>query len=193
MRSLDRVMNDTSTAEPRGTRERIKHVALELFTEHGYEQTSLREIAEQLGVTKAALYYHFKSKEELLESFLTDRFAELDAHTAWLKEQPRTREVRREFIRRYSTTVYSAQHHKVMRFLETNQAALKETSIGAKMRDRMRTLLDALVDRDEPLSDQLRVALGLWALHTSWFILDPAIPDGERQAAATEVALELVS
>ena len=49
--------------ERTGTRERIKQVALELFTEQGYEGTSLREIAERLGVTKAALYYHFKSKD----------------------------------------------------------------------------------------------------------------------------------
>src|SRR5262249_42624727 len=50
----------------KSTRERILDVALDLFTEQGYEQTSLREIAEQLGVTKAALYYHFASKDEIL-------------------------------------------------------------------------------------------------------------------------------
>jgi AcrR family transcriptional regulator len=48
------------------TRERILDVALDLFNQRGYEGTSLREIAERLGVTKAALYYHFKSKEEIL-------------------------------------------------------------------------------------------------------------------------------
>ena len=52
---------------PRGvTRERILDVALELFNEQGYEQTSLREIAERVGVTKAALYYHFERKEDIL-------------------------------------------------------------------------------------------------------------------------------
>jgi AcrR family transcriptional regulator len=48
------------------TRERILDVALELFNEHGYDKTSLREIAERLGVTKAALYYHFERKEDIL-------------------------------------------------------------------------------------------------------------------------------
>ena len=47
-------------------RDRILDVALELFKEQGYDATSLREIAERLGVTKAALYYHFKSKADLL-------------------------------------------------------------------------------------------------------------------------------
>jgi AcrR family transcriptional regulator len=49
-----------------GTRERILDVALELFNEKGYDGTSLREIAERLGVTKAALYYHFERKEDIL-------------------------------------------------------------------------------------------------------------------------------
>jgi AcrR family transcriptional regulator len=48
------------------TRERILDVALELFKEQGYDGTSLREIAERLGVTKAALYYHFERKEDIL-------------------------------------------------------------------------------------------------------------------------------
>jgi AcrR family transcriptional regulator len=52
---------------PRGsTRERSLEVARELFNEQGYDQTSLREIAERLGVTKAALYYHFERKEDIL-------------------------------------------------------------------------------------------------------------------------------
>ncbi len=48
------------------TKQRILDVALDLFTEQGYDGTSLRQIAEQLGVTKAALYYHFESKEDIL-------------------------------------------------------------------------------------------------------------------------------
>ena len=57
----------TSSRRPRGaTRELILDVALELFNEKGYEKTSLREIADRLGVTKAALYYHFERKEEIL-------------------------------------------------------------------------------------------------------------------------------
>jgi AcrR family transcriptional regulator len=47
-------------------RERILDVALELFIEQGYDKTSLREIAERLDVTKAALYYHFHSKSDIL-------------------------------------------------------------------------------------------------------------------------------
>ena|ERR1700761_922496 len=48
------------------TRERILDIALELFIERGYDKTSIRDIAERLGTTKAALYYHFKSKADIL-------------------------------------------------------------------------------------------------------------------------------
>ena len=48
------------------TRERILDIALELFTEQGYDKTSIRDIAERLGFTKAELYYHFKSKADIL-------------------------------------------------------------------------------------------------------------------------------
>jgi AcrR family transcriptional regulator len=52
---------------PRGsTRERILDISLELFNEQGYDKTSLREIAERLGTTKAAIYYHFERKEDIL-------------------------------------------------------------------------------------------------------------------------------
>ena len=60
------------------TRERILTVANELFTEQGYEGTSLREIADRLGITKAALYYHFRSKDEILTTLLNPFFVLLD-------------------------------------------------------------------------------------------------------------------
>src|ERR1700730_13314210 len=62
---------DDLNPEPPGavsvnTRERILDVALDLFTEQGFDGTSLRQIAERLDVTKAALYYHFESQDDIL-------------------------------------------------------------------------------------------------------------------------------
>src|SRR5580658_1177868 len=57
---------DDSAAK--STRDRILDVALDLFIEKGFDKTSLREIAEQLGFSKAALYYHFASKDDILMS-----------------------------------------------------------------------------------------------------------------------------
>src|SRR5690242_21766804 len=83
------------------TRARIQQIAVELFSEHGYEGTSLREIAEYLGVTKAALYYHFKSKEDIILSLVEDYQAQMDALIAWAKERPGNADTRREILNRY--------------------------------------------------------------------------------------------
>lgn len=50
----------------KSTREQILDVALELFNSTSYEGTSLREIAERMHFSKAALYYHFASKDDIL-------------------------------------------------------------------------------------------------------------------------------
>jgi AcrR family transcriptional regulator len=61
------VGTDGSTlGEQRSTRERVLDVALDIFIEQGYDKASLREIAERMGFTKAALYYHFPSKADML-------------------------------------------------------------------------------------------------------------------------------
>lgn len=55
----------------RDTRETIREVALELFSTRGFDQTSLREIAERVGLTKASLYYHYPSKQALLVAIVS--------------------------------------------------------------------------------------------------------------------------
>ena len=65
--------------EPSGaTRRRILDVALELFIEQGYDRTSLREIAERLGFSKAALYYHYKAKDDILHALAETIMADLE-------------------------------------------------------------------------------------------------------------------
>lgn len=55
---------------PSDTKQRIQEVARELFTQRGVQRTSLQDIANQLNITKPALYYHFSSREELVRSIV---------------------------------------------------------------------------------------------------------------------------
>ncbi|MFG2063570.1 TetR family transcriptional regulator [Micromonospora sp. NPDC048871] len=65
-------------AQTDGTPERILRAAFELFTAHGYQRTSLRQIAERLGLTKAAILYHFPSKGHLLAALAEPMVADLE-------------------------------------------------------------------------------------------------------------------
>lgn len=64
------------------SRSRILASARALFAERGYAGTSMRDIAESLGFTKAALYYHFPGKAEILVALVEPTLQDLDAIAA---------------------------------------------------------------------------------------------------------------
>ena len=72
-------MSSTPTTKMPSKRRKaqILHVATELFAELGYDGTSLRDVAEKCGMTKAALYYHFADKEALLRAVVEFRMTRL--------------------------------------------------------------------------------------------------------------------
>ena len=71
------------------TKERILGTALELFAQKGYLGTSMSDIAKQLGITKAALYKHYASKQEILDR-IVERMNEMDYERAEEYEMPET-------------------------------------------------------------------------------------------------------
>ena len=171
------------------TRQRIQQVALELFGEYGYDKTSLREIAERLGVTKAALYYHFKSKEAIIASVFEDILKEMDDYIEWVKTQPHTSETRRAIAERYvrSTTGGTA----VMRMFQENQPAMRELKVGEQMRDRMLELVSTLTPQDASVADKLRIRVALFAVQLSRFSMQDT-PAEELDPAIVEVVFELL-
>ena len=178
-----------------GTRERIQSIALELFAEQGYEKTSLREIAERLGVTKAALYYHFKSKEDIVRSFVEDYRAELEQVIAWGASQPPTPETRAEILRRYTGIV--GEQLAVIRFMEQNQATMhtlmSDSGARKKMfRDQFMSLCDLLAPSGAALADRVRAVAAVITIGMSPMILqrEAASPD-ELHDAVLSVAREL--
>lgn len=77
-------------------REEILRVAGRMFAERGYEATSVRDIAAELGIANPSLYYHFSSKAELLEELLAEpirKVQEAVANIAPLRGEERVRRV----------------------------------------------------------------------------------------------------
>jgi AcrR family transcriptional regulator len=185
-------MDGTKQQRRGNTRQRIQDVALELFAEQGYEKTSLREIAERLDVTKAALYYHFKTKEEILVSIFEDLSEPIVELIEWGKAQPQTLETKQEIIRRYSETLAGAT--PLFRFMQENQAAVKELRIGEMFRNRMMGMRDILIDTDADLIDQVRCVSAMFTLHAGMFVLNDLEGDPEaKRKAVLEVATDLVT
>jgi AcrR family transcriptional regulator len=176
------------------TRSRLRQLALKLFAEQGYEKTSLREIAEQLGVTKAALYYYFKSKEDIVRSLVEDYVADLDELIAWAKTQPRGPATRAEIIRRYLRIV--ANGAEVFRMLQQNQAAVSSLAHakerGELFRERMDALTDLLTEPPGTLRNQVRAASCLMSVsYCCMRFQDRAASPEELERVLLDVALEL--
>jgi AcrR family transcriptional regulator len=178
------------------TRARIQCVALELFAEQGYERTSLREIAERLGVTKAALYYHFKSKEDIVRSFTEDHFTRLDALIDWAREQPPGLATGREILDRYVSVLVDGSD--VFRFLEQNQATLHSHDSGKHRFEQFRPRLDALVEliagQDASARARVRATVAFFSTSACFMYfhgksdLDPA----ELRKIVLEIADDLI-
>ncbi len=189
-------MRDPGPTPRTDTRSRVQEVALELFAEHGYEKTSLREIAERLGVTKAALYYHFKSKEDIVHSFTDDYFDEIDALLDWAREQPPGDETRRELLDRYVGVVLAGS--SVFHFLEQNRASIQGMETGkdrfARFRDRLDTLVDLLAGSGAPLRDRVRATAAVLSVGaTCMFYLQQVDDRDKLRAIVLEMATDLIS
>jgi len=176
-----------------GTREKIQAVALELFAEHGYEKTSLREIAERLDVSKAALYYHFNTKEEIAVSLFDSLFADMDEIIAWLREQPYTPETRRELIQRYARLTRE-RPAGMRRLLQDSRSTMRELAVGEKLHDRFREMIRLLTPVDAPAIVRLKLAMALMSINAAAFLLqDTHTTPDDQHAAGVTLALELVS
>jgi AcrR family transcriptional regulator len=189
-------MTDTGPTPRTDTRARVQQVALELFAEQGYDKTSLREIAARLGVTKAALYYHFKSKEDIVHSFSDDYLGEIDALLDWARQQPRGEATRRAIVDRYVGIVLSG--HEVFRFMEQNRAAMEHLHAGkerfVRFRDRLDSLVDVLVGEQAPLRERVRATTAILSVNATcmFYLRDREDPDKLR-AIVLELATDLIS
>src|SRR5689334_16803927 len=113
------------------SRVRIQDVALNLFATQGYALTSLHEIATALDVTKAALYFYFPAKAQLLTS-LADPLLDgvqtlLDGYT----DGPLTAPARREVVDALTDLLLA--HRTVVAWLARDLTALSQPEIGDRI------------------------------------------------------------
>jgi AcrR family transcriptional regulator len=174
------------------TRERIIQVAFELFSEQGYDKTSLREIAERLGVTKAALYYHFKTKEDIVRSHVQDYLGQIGELVAWGEQQPRTLQTRREIITRYAAIVRDGQDS--MKFFQQNPQ-LQHEQIGEDARKQFKALGQLFRDPKRSYADQIRGLMAIFSINASMafgLLAEEKLDPEKVSAAALEVSYELL-
>lgn len=145
------------------TRQRILDVAGAMFVDRGYDATSLREIAAELGFTKAALYYHFKSKEDILRELLVPfdsvgdevgaRLAAAHSLEAWAETL--------EWM-----VAQVPEHLELYRLIARNRGVIETLREAARRDGHWDDLLDidAVVARQPDVGDRVRMVAALAAI-----------------------------
>ena len=172
------------------TRSRILSVALRLFAGQGYANTSLRQIADELGVTKAALYFHFKTKEDIVNGILEGYLDGLNALIA--AAAPETPAGREELLRRFA----ELQAHwglNLTRLIRESFTEIGNLPFGLEIKKAFRGLLDTLAGPESTVLEQTRARTAFVAIQSvALAVEDQAADEAELREAALTVALEVL-
>ncbi len=164
------------------TRERILDVSLDLFIEQGFDGTSLRQIAENLGVTKAALYYHFTSKDDILLA-LHMRLHEVGREALMqMGEEPVT-------LAQWGALLdivvdQMLAQRKLFLMHERNQAALEKLhrkDHDAEHEDIQNQFRRVLADSRVPLRDRVQMAASVGIVFSGLLLSGDAFADSSNE------------
>jgi AcrR family transcriptional regulator len=187
---------DAGDSRRTDTRDRILSVGLRLFAEQGYANTSLREIAEELGVTKAALYFHYKTKEEIITGILRGYIDDIDALLAETPGGPATLAEREATVRRFAE-LQASWGGNLTKMIRQNFTEISILPVGTEVRESHRRMIEFLAGPEPSILDQTRAVTALAAIQSAHLTATLGGTSGEadekaRRAAALTVALEVL-
>ncbi len=159
-------------------RDDVLAAALPLFVQWGYEGTAISTIAQEVGITKAAVTYHFPSKEDLLGALAAPLLDALDAVVPPPGAAPAWPDGVHDLVDTYLEILLA--HRELTVWLEGDRAVLVNSAVGARLRDnhdRMRAAL--VVGRTDPRA-QIAASIALGALWRPVRKIDPADVDQHR-------------
>jgi len=167
-----------------GTRERIQEVARDLFARQGVQRTSLQDIADSLGITKPALYYHFNSREELVRSILTPLIDEGERFIA--DQESRDDHDARELLRGYFDFHY--RHRRDLVLVVTELTTLADLGLVDKLLAWRERLGKLVFGPDPTLAQATRAVIAFGGLQDCCLQF-PDTPFDELRAATVDGAL----
>jgi AcrR family transcriptional regulator len=177
------------------TRSLILSTAMGMFVDQGYDKTSLREIAEAVGVTKAALYYHFRTKDDIVKAAFDtyrERVADL---VGWVEQQPRGRERLEGMVDRLADLI-GGDAGLALRFGQSNPTVVaREGRDAADFTVELRRLIAVLAGSRPSAEASMRATLSFGALVIGSLGESPVLINAspaQRRTAARKIALEIL-
>jgi AcrR family transcriptional regulator len=159
-------------------RQRIVATARELFARKGFAATSLRDIADRLEVTKAALYYHFRRKEDLIAEVLTPMADDVDA---WFDVVEAEHPTVRDALESYFDVVH--HHGDLLAAIGRDPSALEAGDIVERVTTWTERVQTVLTGPDATLEERVRSVVAITGLARSTSLFPGADVDRLRSIA----------
>jgi AcrR family transcriptional regulator len=138
---------------------RIASLALARFRVGGFVGTSIADLAGALGVSKAAIYYHYRSKDALLHR-LVDPL--LDAIDACIQDHNQPRRTARQLLGDYLAVLLA--HREVVPLVATDVAVLNHPTIGPRLHAQNQQLQSLLTAPNTDVAARLRAEAAVGAI-----------------------------
>jgi AcrR family transcriptional regulator len=139
------------------TRRRLIDAAVDLFTRHSYAGTSLQMIADELGFTKAAIYHHFRTREQLLVAVLEPMLEEL-REIVEVAEKRRKAHARAEHMMS-GYAALAVRNRGLVAVLAADPGVAAALDERPEWRDLIERQLSLLADVDPGPSGEVRAAM----------------------------------
>lgn len=160
--------------EPVTTRSAILIKAAALFSEKGYAGTSMSDLAEDLGLSKAAIYHHFESKESILMNLVKSTFQEMGGFVQEIELLPDSKVVPTDVLRRFAEILFA---HRQVVGLVLFQLPVEMRTPGIERREYLVRLQKILAGKNPTRESQTRARAATIIIATG--IVPP--PFGELQ------------
>jgi AcrR family transcriptional regulator len=141
---------------------RIARLALDRFRVDGFVGTSIADLAGALGVSKAAIYYHYRSKDALLHRLVDPLLDAIDACIDAHDTPAASARTARQLLAAYLTVLIA--HREVVPLVATDVAVLNHPKIGPRLRAQNQRLRTLLVAPDTSQSAMVRAEAALGAI-----------------------------
>jgi len=145
---------------PVSTRDAILESATKLFSTKGFAGTSMSDLAEDLGLSKAAIYHHFESKGSILQNLIESTQEDIETLVSHTESLPSNKVNPREILRTFAGVVF--EHRKVIGLLLTEMPPEMKTEDLDRHQLMMR--LQQLVGGHKPTAEmkiRARAAVGI--------------------------------
>lgn len=175
---------------PEDTYDKVLSAAVELFGEHGFAGTSLQAIADRVGVTKAALYYHFRTKDELLDALLRPALNDLD-RVLDTAERRKGQAVRQrllfegyvDFLLRYRTLAV---------ILDRDVSVGTHPAIRPRLQSITGRVRGILNDDERPIEFRVASTVAMGGIYSA-VAMFPELPDDELRGVLLDIVRRLLA